>query len=84
MATRPYRTARLGGERFKVDIMFFVYILYSDSFDRFYIGMAEDIDRRLDAHNKGMVKSTKAFLHWRVINVDSFNTRLEARKEKNI
>lgn len=38
---------------------------------------------RLSQHNAGRNKSTKAFVPWRVIYKESFETRLEARtKEK--
>jgi putative endonuclease len=36
-----------------------VYILQSKKNNRFYIGSTNDIDRRLEQHNKGLVISTK-------------------------
>lgn len=35
-------------------------------------------------HNSGKVKSTKAFCTWEIIHTEMFETRIEARKEKNI
>lgn len=59
--------------------MFFVYVLYSDEFDRHYVGMSEDFNRRLNEHNSRKVRSTKAFVPLRMIYVQEFNTRAEAR-----
>ncbi|WP_088124814.1 GIY-YIG nuclease family protein [Roseivirga misakiensis] len=36
--------------------MHFVYILYSSSIDRFYIGETEDLEVRLSQHNNGFFK----------------------------
>ena len=33
--------------------MWFVYILYSEKVDKFYIGESHDVDVRLDRHNTG-------------------------------
>ncbi len=33
--------------------MFFVYILYSETLDRFYVGSTEDIEQRVQWHNNG-------------------------------
>ncbi|MBL7014472.1 MAG: GIY-YIG nuclease family protein, partial [Candidatus Marinimicrobia bacterium] len=32
---------------------YFVYVLYSESSDQYYVGHTEDIDRRLNQHNSG-------------------------------
>jgi putative endonuclease len=40
--------------------MFFVYVLVSDVKGlRFYVGMSENVERRLLEHNSGKTKSTK-------------------------
>ncbi|HET8837744.1 MAG TPA: GIY-YIG nuclease family protein [Flavobacteriaceae bacterium] len=59
--------------------MFFVYILFSSDSHRYYIGMTDDLERRLLEHNNGKTKSTKAFIPWELIHTESYNTRLEAR-----
>jgi len=40
--------------------MFFTYILYSDTKDRYYIGHTHDFELRLERHNAGWSKSTKS------------------------
>ena len=62
--------------------MYIVYILYSDSFNRTYTGMTSDLDKRLVQHNTGKNRSTKAFMPWRVIYKENFDTRIEARKKE--
>lgn len=61
---------------------FYVYILYSDVHDRFYIGQTNDLEKRLDRHNKGYVKSTKAYKPWRLLYYEKYNSRSEAMKRE--
>jgi putative endonuclease len=59
--------------------MFFVYILRSKKDSRFYIGMSQDVTKRLIQHNSGKTKSTKAFKPWILLHTEEFKTRQEAR-----
>jgi len=62
--------------------MFNVYIIFSESFDRFYVGMSSNVKNRLKEHNSKSVKSTKAFVPWKLIHIEKFETRIEARKRE--
>ncbi len=62
--------------------MFFVYILYSSRFDRYYIGLSINCENRLKQHNSGKSKSTKPFIPWIIIYKEEFKTRIEARKRE--
>lgn len=62
--------------------MFFVYILYSKSRERFYVGMTQDIEQRLQSHNKAQVQSTKAFLPWELLHIEQYQTRILARERE--
>ncbi|HEX4956664.1 MAG TPA: GIY-YIG nuclease family protein [Lacibacter sp.] len=68
--------------------MFFVYILYSEKFDRFYIGQTENIADRLERHNNGYEKATRPYTPWILKCVIKKSTRGEAlileRKLKNL
>jgi putative endonuclease len=55
-----------------------VYILYSISFDSFYIGYSRDINVRLSQHNEGLTKSTKAKRPWKIVYTETFITKTEA------
>jgi putative endonuclease len=46
--------------------MFYIYILYSESSDRYYIGLTTDVNRRLEEHNHPPInkKYTAKHLPW--------------------
>ncbi|MCG2463012.1 GIY-YIG nuclease family protein, partial [Flavobacteriaceae bacterium F89] len=62
--------------------MYYVYVLYSPSHDRTYIGMTVDYGVRLREHNSGRTKSTKAFIPWIVVHLEAYVTREEARNRE--
>jgi putative endonuclease len=67
---------------------YFVYILFSNSHARFYIGQTNNLNQRIKKHNSGLVKSTKPFYPWTLIGFLVKNTRNEAvvleKKLKNL
>jgi putative endonuclease len=49
----------------------------------FYAGLTENIERRLNEHQPGKNRTTKAYRPFKLIYLESFSTRLAARaKEK--
>ena len=44
--------------------MYFVYILYSPTFDKFYIGQTNDMTNRLKRHNAGYESATNPYKPW--------------------
>ena len=62
--------------------MYYVYVLYSFRFDRIYIGHTNNLRLRLERHNSGKVKSTKAYIPWELVHYEKFATRLEAKKRE--
>ena len=62
--------------------MFYIYILYSVKFDKFYVGQTDDVDRRLIEHNELSDHSyTSKYRPWQI--AASFKTgdsRTLARK----
>jgi putative endonuclease len=60
---------------------YFLYVLENDS-GRHYIGIAENVDKRLAKHNSGSVRSTKAFRPWRVAICKEFQNKTLARKQE--
>ena len=65
--------------------MYFVYILYSEHFDRYYVGQTDNLLARLLRHNKGLVRSTKAYTPWSLKYSEAFENRVEAmRREREI
>lgn len=59
--------------------MFYVYVLYSLSCSRFYVGMTDRPTDRLLEHNAGKTPSTKAYIPWEMVHQEVFSTRIEAR-----
>jgi len=62
--------------------MFTVYILYSKSLDRYYVGSTNDIDRRICEHNRKKGKYTDAGIPWVVAYTEQLETREEALKRE--
>ena len=52
----------------KILAMFYIYILYSRSADKFYIGQTPDVHKRLQEHNNPVEKSkfTAKFIPWEI------------------
>ena len=75
-----------GRRGFKVicRLMFFTYILENSVNHRRYIGSTNDIDRRLEEHNRGQTKSTRQKGVWKVIYREEFDTALEAKLREQI
>ncbi|MEO5581631.1 MAG: GIY-YIG nuclease family protein [Saprospiraceae bacterium] len=68
--------------------MYYTYILYSDSFDKFYIGQTIDISNRLSRHNNGSESATKPYIPWKMLWFANKSSRSEAilleKKLKNL
>ncbi|WP_421808450.1 GIY-YIG nuclease family protein [Flagellimonas sp.] len=64
---------------------YFVYIIYSKSLDRYYVGHSQDLDDRMNRHNRGRSKYTKTAKDWEVKYTERYFTRSEAMNwEKDI
>ncbi|HEY0743748.1 MAG TPA: GIY-YIG nuclease family protein [Chryseosolibacter sp.] len=46
---------------------FYVYILYSRSHDKYYIGQTQDLDSRLLRHNNGYENFTSKYIPWEIV-----------------
>ena len=57
-------------------------MIYSEKFDRFYVGHTTDLETRLNFHNNGKVKSTKAFCPWKIVYSEEYESTDEARKRE--
>ena len=47
--------------------MFYVYILYSSSLEKYYVGSTENVENRLQEHNLGKGSFTKKGVPWLLI-----------------
>ena len=61
---------------------YFVYILYSEKRDRFYIGFTTDIHSRLLKHNSGSTPSTKSGIPWELFYSKQYVAKTDALKRE--
>ncbi|PIR48857.1 endonuclease [Candidatus Peregrinibacteria bacterium CG10_big_fil_rev_8_21_14_0_10_55_24] len=62
--------------------MYFVYIIQSESDQTFYTGMTENLERRLQEHNAGIMKYSSAHKPWKLLYSEECTTREEARNRE--
>ena len=63
--------------------MYKVYVLYSESYDKIYIGFTSDLEQRLLSHNFLSQKGwTVRYRPWRLLHTESFTTKEEALKRE--
>ncbi len=63
--------------------MYCVYILQSLRDEGYYIGQTDNLERRIERHNSGEVKSTKGRIPFELVRKEEFDTLSEARKREN-
>jgi len=61
---------------------YYIYVLKSSLTDRLYIGQTNNLDRRVDSHNKGLSRFTNKRGPWVLIYSEKFETRSEALKRE--
>jgi putative endonuclease len=65
--------------------MYIAYILYSTKINRFYTGQTEDLERRMEEHNRGKTSFSAKGIPWQTVFSRAFSSRAEAmRLEKFI
>ena len=63
--------------------MFIVYVLYSPSFNKIYIGYSSDLESRIQSHNVLATKGyTLRFRPWKIIYTEPYTTTAEAMKRE--
>jgi putative endonuclease len=64
-------------------ISYSTYILFRRSIGRYYIGHTEDLERRIDEHNRGFSKWTRLGIPWEIVYHIEFETKSESIKYEN-
>ncbi|MDO8517862.1 MAG: GIY-YIG nuclease family protein [bacterium] len=62
--------------------MYWVYALKSNIQKYIYVGMTNDIDRRIAEHNAGRAKTTKPYAPFKLIYSETAGDRQSARKRE--
>ncbi|MFP4548366.1 MAG: GIY-YIG nuclease family protein [Fidelibacterota bacterium] len=63
--------------------MYYIYILYSHTKDRYYVGYTHDLELRLERHNDGWSRSTKNGIPWEIVYYEKYDTKSKAMKREN-
>ncbi len=58
--------------------MYTVYILHSETIDRYYVGFTNNIVRRLEEHNRKKGKFTDAGIPWVLVYSETYDSKQEA------
>ncbi|MEA3391916.1 MAG: GIY-YIG nuclease family protein [Candidatus Marinimicrobia bacterium] len=58
--------------------MYYTYIIYSESKDRYYVGYTTDLGLRLEKHNSGNSRSTKSGVPWEMVYYEEYKLKTEA------
>lgn len=61
---------------------YFVYILRSLKDGKYYVGLTSNIEKRLEYHNSGRVRSTKHRTPFELLYKEVYATRSEARERE--
>jgi putative endonuclease len=65
--------------------MYTVYILFSESLDRYYVGYTNDLNRRLAEHNRKKGKYTDTGIPWILVYSEVYDLKNQAiEREKFI
>lgn len=62
--------------------MFYVYILKSKKDGNLYIGSTNDLQRRINEHNNGLVFSTKSRVPFELVYYEAYKSESDARKRE--
>ena len=66
-----------------IAMKYFVYILYSRTKDRYYIGSCSDVEERLKRHNAGATSSTRNGRPWEMVYQENFENKTLALRREN-
>ncbi len=63
--------------------MYTVYVLYSEKYDKLYIGFTSDLEARLKSHNElGKKGFTVRYRPWKLIHTEHFENKVDAMKRE--
>jgi len=65
-------------------VKYYVYILYSQSRNKYYIGYTHDPQERLVEHNLGATTSTRPGRPWILVYTEVFNDKAKAMRRERV
>ncbi|MEJ2048597.1 MAG: GIY-YIG nuclease family protein [Calditrichota bacterium] len=63
-------------------MMWYIYIIYSEKLDRYYVGYTDNLSWRLERHNLGWGRFTKGGLPWKMVHHEKFQNKTDAIKRE--
>ena len=68
--------------KFQGAMPYFVYILYSPSMNKYYVGSSKDVAERVRRHNIGARAYTNPGRPWELVHMETFESLGKARKRE--
>ena len=62
--------------------MHYIYIIYSKKLNKLYKGSTANLQRRINNHNQGRVRSTKNGKPWKIVYYETFIKKTDALREE--
>ncbi len=62
--------------------MYYVYAIRSEKRPYIYVGISDEPKRRIEQHSKGYNRTTKPYAPFKILAIESFADRVEARKRE--
>jgi putative endonuclease len=62
--------------------MYYVYVLKSSRYNRHYIGLTASLQKRVERHDSGGVRSTRFYRPWELVHSERFPDRKLARNRE--
>jgi len=63
--------------------MWYTYIIYSEKINRYYVGITDNLEWRLERHNAGWRKYTKRGIPWQLVYTEEYQTKTDALKREH-
>ncbi|HOJ17486.1 MAG: GIY-YIG nuclease family protein [Ignavibacteriales bacterium] len=63
--------------------MFYTYVIYSISVDKYYVGHTENLEMRIFRHNSGTTRFTSQANDWEIVYFEEFSSKSDAMKREN-
>ncbi len=63
--------------------MYYTYILYSKTRDKYYVGYTSNLAARLEKHNDGGSRFTKSGIPWEIVYFEEYLDKSSAIKREN-
>ncbi|MBP9095640.1 MAG: GIY-YIG nuclease family protein [Ignavibacteria bacterium] len=63
--------------------MYYTYILYSETLEKYYCGSTSDVNKRLVEHNSGKTNFTRKAKDWQIIKFFEFENKSDALRLEN-